>query len=231
MKTHISALVSFLAVTLPAAGQDRETRDLADFEAIRVGGGIDLFVRQGEPFLVEIESSDGDTADVVTEVRNGTLEVGHRRSFFDFFDWGGDHVAVHVTLPEIVALTASGGSDVRNEGTISGDTLELTASGGADVTLAVAVTSLEVQTSGGSDVRLTGSARSTNLRSSGGSDLDASRLTTETANVASSGGSDVSIEVRDSIVAHASGGSDIRYSGQPRNVDVNASGGADVNRR
>jgi hypothetical protein len=231
MKTSISALLALLAATLPAAAQDRETRDVANFEAIRVGGGVDLSIRQGEPFLVEVESADGDTADVVTEVRNRTLEVGHRRSFFDFFDWGTDEVTVHVTLPKLVAITASGGSEVSNEGTISGDELELTASGGADVTLDVAVTTLEVQTSGGSDVRLTGSARSTSMQSSGGSDLNASDLTTDSANLASSGGSDIRIEVRESLVAHASGGSDISYSGNPRSVDVNASGGGDVNRR
>src|SRR5687768_13649389 len=158
MKKSISALSTLLAVTLPAAGQDRETRDLANFEAIRVGGGIDLYIRQGEPFLVEVASSDGDIADIITEVRRGTLEIRHDRSLFDFFDWGGDEVAVHVTLPKLVAVTASGGSEVSNEGTISGDELELTASGGADVTLDVSVTTLEVQASGGSDVRLTGSA-------------------------------------------------------------------------
>ena len=47
----------------------------------------------------------------------------------------------------------------------------------------------------------------------------------------SSGGSDLSIAVRDEIVANASGGSDIRYTGEPRSVNVNASGGGGVSRR
>jgi hypothetical protein len=231
MKPSIGALLSLVAVTLPAAGQNREARDLASFEAIKVGGGIDLYVRQGEPFRVEVETSDGDTADIVTEVRGGTLEVGHRRSFFDFFDWRGKAASVHVTLPKLVALTSSGGSEVESLGTLTGEQLELTASGGSDVTLDVSVATLEVRTSGGADVDITGNARSTSVQSSGGSDFDASSLTTDSATLASSGGSDISIEVRDSIVANASGGSDISYSGNPPSVTVNASGGADVSRR
>jgi hypothetical protein len=49
--------------------------------------------------------------------------------------------------------------------------------------------------------------------------------------VTTSGGSDLSLAVRDSIVANASGGSGISYSGDPRSKDINASGGSDVRRR
>ena len=69
------------------------------------------------------------------------------------------------------------------------------------------------------------------MHSSGGSDFNASGLQTEEADLHSSGGSDLSIAVRDRIVANASGGSDITYSGEPRSVNVNASGGSDIRRR
>lgn len=235
MKTHIAAsasrllLVAFLAAAGLASAQDRETRALTGFDAIAVGGGIDLFVRQGEEFRVEVESDD-DVAEIVTEVRDGTLEIRRERTLSGFFDWG-DHGAAYVTLPVLKALTASGGSDVRGDGTLSGDALEIVASGGSDLAIDVAVGSLAATASGGSDTRLSGTARTARLHSSGGSDLNASRFSVAEANVESSGGSDVSITVSDRIVANASGGSDITYSGDPRTVDVNASGGADVRRR
>jgi hypothetical protein len=37
--------------------------------------------------------------------------------------------------------------------------------------------------------------------------------------------------VRQKIVADASGGSDITYTGQPASVSVNTSGGAEIHRR
>lgn len=235
MKTHAAAsagrllLVPFLAASASASAQDRETRALAGFDAIAVGGGIDLVVQQGADFRVEVESDD-DVAKIVTEVRDGTLEIRRDRTFSSFFDWG-DHGAVYVTLPALTALTASGGSDVRADGTLSGDELAIVASGGSDVEIDLAVGTLVATASGGSDTRLSGSARMAELHSSGGSDLNASRFTVAEADVHSSGGSDVSLTVSERIVANASGGSDITYGGDPRSVNVNASGGADVRRR
>jgi len=165
----------------------------------------------------------------VTEVRDRMLEI-RRKGAFSFFSWS-DPGSVHITLPALVSLTASGGSDVSAEGVFSSDDLELVASGGSDLILEVAVATLRVEASGGSDVRLSGSARSATVISSGGSDLNASRLMVDEADVQSSGGSDLTIGVRDRIVGNASGGSDVTYSGAPRMVDVTASGGADVRRR
>jgi hypothetical protein len=222
--------LSSLAAISSAAGRDGETRAVANFEAIEVGGSIDLQVVQGRQFLVEVASPDA--SHILTEVRNGTLQVRHDRPWFPFFSsWGRERHTVIVTLPRLVALSASGGSDVSGRGTITGDRLELSTSGGADVTLDVTVASLEVRTSGGSDLRLTGSARQASLRSSGGSDLDAGGLKTENAHLSSSGGSDIRIGESETLVANASGGSDISYSGEPRSLTVNKSGGGDVGRR
>jgi hypothetical protein len=221
--------LGLLAASLPASAQNRETRPLAGFDAIAVGGGIDLFVRLGEEFRVEVET-DGDLAEIVTEVRDGTLEIHRPRSVSRIFDWGDDG-AVHVTLPKLTALRASGGSDVRGEGTFSGDRLELVASGGSDLAIDVAVDTLHATVSGGSDARLAGSARSARLHTSGGSDLDASGLSVVEAEIRGSGGSDVEVSVSYKLVARASGGSDIIYRGNPMTVSIDASGGSDVRRR
>jgi hypothetical protein len=221
-------LTSVLAAT-SAAAQQRETRPLEGFDAIEVGGGINLSLRQGERFVVEVVAEE-NLDEIVTEVRGGTLEIRRKQSL-GFFDWGDDHGSVNVTLPKLTALHASGGSDVTTEGTFAAEALAVGASGGSEVTIAVAAGTLVVEASGGSDMRLSGTARSARVQSSGGSDLDASRLEAEEAEVESSGGSDLAIAVRDKIVANASGGSDITYSGNPSSVNVNTSGGADVTRR
>ncbi len=221
--------LSLLAASAPAAAQDSEIRELSGFTAVAVGGGIDLFLRQGEPFRVQVSASNRELGEIVTEVHDGKLEIRRRRPAA-FLDWG-DRGFVSVILPELTALTASGGSDVEVEGAFSGDALELVASGGSDLTIDVAVTNLDVTASGGSDVQLRGTAAVARVQASGGSDLDASRLTVDDADVQSSGGSDLSIGVRNKIVANASGGSDVSYIGQPGTVNVNTSGGSDVRRR
>jgi hypothetical protein len=232
MKTRMAAsvvLTSCLA-SLPAGADESETRALEGFNAVAVGGGIDLVVRQGQPFRVEVLADDGELNDIVTEVKAGTLEI-RRRQPSGFFNWG-DAGTVNVTLPTLAALTASGGSSVETQGTFTSDALKVVASGGSDVLIDVAVGSLDVESSGGSDLGLSGSARMARVQATGGSDLNASRLTVDDADVQSSGGSDLTLGmVRNKIVGNASGGSDVSYSGQPATVDVDSSGGSDVSRR
>jgi hypothetical protein len=222
-------VLSLICAPSLASAQQREMRPLSGFDAIEVGGGIDLSVRQGASFSVEVETDD-ELADIVTEVRGTTLTIGRRRSF-DFFDWGGDNGHVSVTLPTLASLAASGGSDVTTEGTFTSDSFKVSASGGSEVEIDVQAGTLRAETSGGSDLTLRGSARSVRMSSSGGSDLDAGGLTADEADVDSSGGSDLTIAVRERIVGEASGGSDIFYTGEPRTIDVDTSGGADVRRR
>jgi hypothetical protein len=233
MKSYCGAFATFVVVgslvSTPAGAQQRQSRPLTGFDAIEVGGGIDLFVRKGDGFVVEVEASEKDAAKIVTEVVGRTLQI-KRESSFDFFNWS-ELGSVHVTLPTLVSLRASGGSDVEAEGTFSSDNLRIGASGGSDVTIDVTAGELDIDASGGSDVRISGSARSARVDSSGGSDLNASALTADEADVDSSGGSDISIAVRQRIVAEASGGSDITYSGEPGSVSVNTSGGAEIRHR
>ena len=234
MKFHHAALITQLICSVllssHADAQERESRPLNGFDAIEVGGGIDLFVRQGTAFAVEVEADNGELAEIVTEVSGKTLTI-RRKSSFNFFHWGDEHGSVNVTLPTLVSLKASGGSDVTTQGTFTSDNIEVVASGGSDVEIAVAAGMLDAETSGGSDLRLSGTARSARVRSSGGSDLNARGLTADEADVESSGGSDLAIGVREKIVGNASGGSDITYSGQPSTVDVDTGGGAEVHHR
>ena len=234
MKTHHSVLaasvilVAFISMPSFADAQQRQSRPLTGFDAIEVGGGIDLNVRKGDTFVVEVAASEENAAKIITEVVDRTLKISRKTNFFS---WGGGGT-VYVTLPTLVALDASGGSHVKTEGTFASDNFRLGASGGSELTIDVAAGVLTVEASGGSDMRLSGTARSAHVQSSGGSDLNASTLSADEVDVDSSGGSDLAIGVvRERIAGEASGGGDVSYSGTPGSVNVNTSGGAKLHHR
>lgn len=214
---------------------ESEQRDLDGFSEVAVSSGINLEIRQGENFAVEVDSSEGDVDNIVTEVVGDTLRIYVDRSWTSwltsgFLDWFDDY-DVAVSLPELTALRASGGADVNGSGIFTGARLELRSSGGSDIELTVEVDSVDVTTSGGSDISLAGSANRASARTSGGSDLDASRLSVKDADLTSSGGSDIDMTVTAKLDAKASGGSDIVYSGDPELGDIDTSGGAEVTHR
>jgi hypothetical protein len=87
---------------------------------------------------------------------------------------------------------------------------------------------VDATSSGGSTMHLSGSAERGVMQSTGGSRLDAANLDISDANLRSSGGSNLGVGVVEKLTARASGGSDIRYDGNPLNPSINASRGADI---
>ena len=230
------ALLSIAAAQLLAVAafaDTTESRDLANFDAIEVGGNVDLVIRQGRNFVVEVSADDAEDLErLITEVENGTLRIYQEQEpggwfrFGWFQDQGGADVVV--TLPELRRLRTSGGSDTTSDGDLAGELLEVRASGGSDVRIDVDVEQLVVRTSGGADATFMGRVGALEARSSGGSDIEASKLTAREATLRSSGGSDMIVAVTDRLVARASGGSDIIYSGNPAETDIDESGGSDI---
>jgi len=126
-----------------------EVREVGEFDNIEVSGGIDvrLEVDPAAPITVSAIHDDNLVDRIVTEVEGNTLVVRSRGSF-DFF---GSGQMVEVSMPELVGLSASGGSDVDGSGVAR--SLIVEASGGADLDLAeLAVDVMELHASGGSDV-------------------------------------------------------------------------------
>jgi hypothetical protein len=228
MKARNKILLAMLA-TLPCAlaQADTETRNVSGFTGIDVSGGINLDIRIGDEFLVEVDSDD-DVDDIVTDVRGDTLHLRVDRD--ERWGWDDDY-NVLIVMPALTELEASGGSDIRVIGTVSGDEFELSASGGSDIEIDLAVRELDVSISGGTDVELSGTAERATVRSSGGSDLDARELEVQNAELRASGGADLVITVRETLDARASGAADITYYGDPEVLDSDESGGSDISHR
>jgi len=228
-----SAFVIFplTLITVEAEAQNTDLRDVPEFDSIVVANGLDVEIRQGDAFRVEIMESPADARSILTEVTGTTLEIRRdQRSqrFFGLFEWFAPNPTVEVTLPSLESISSLGGSNVRTTGVITGPSLTVKAVNGSDVEIEVRVDTLQVTSSGGSDVRLAGTADSATLETSGGSDLSAADFTAREVYVQTSGGSDAVFTVNERVVGSASGGSDIIYRGNPAVVDVDVSGGADV---
>jgi len=234
------AISSFLVLLitpliLVPASAERQLRELAGFDSVHVSSGIELDLRQGETFRVEVDAPADELDAIVTEVRGGRLEIRRERRepsglFARFFD-SGSGGSVFVTLPRLDSLHASSGARVRSDGRISGDVLDISASSGSSVSLDVAVARLGVETSSGSQVDLSGTAGRVRMDSSSGSGIDAVELSADAAELSASSGSDVDITVQGSLAARASSGSDITYRGSPASIDLDASSGGDVRAR
>lgn len=213
------------AVFAASAIVDKSKRNVSDFSGIKVSSGIDLYLTMGSTEEVVVEADDDIIDKIITEVEDGVLKIYVKDNIF--WKWRSER-KVHVTVKELNKLHCSAGSDVESENTIESEELSVKASSGSDVKLNVKTGKLFLDTSSGSDAKISGTSEVFNLEASSGSDIHASELKTKVCHVSVSSGSDASIYVTDELVAKASSGGDIRYSGNPSKKDIKESSGGDV---
>jgi putative autotransporter adhesin-like protein len=226
-KIIIVILAAF--VTLAAPGQktindpNAQKRQVPSFTGIEIGGGIDLYLSQGQE-AVAVSASEAKYRDkIVTEVKNGVLHIWFDANSNFHVDWSNRKLRAYVSFKNLEQLEGSGGSDIKVEGTIGVPKLSLHVSGGSDFDGKVSVNDLKVDASGGSDVNIAGTAKNLTIDASGGSDFKGYELITDNTTVDASGGSDIYITVNKELSATSSGGSDIRYKGNGLIRNINGS--------
>ncbi len=199
-----------------------ETRDVAPFDSIKVGGSMNVILSQGEPGPLRIKAEDNLAPLVVATVSGSELTLRTTGSYSTKVG-----ITVYVTTADIRSITAGGSTDVLCQGRFEVDELELDASGSSDIECAVKAGSLTVVTSGSSDIRLSGNVDHLEVVASGSSDVAAFELVAAKADVKASGSSDASVNAK-VLRAHASGSSDIRYRGLPEELTSSDSGAGSV---
>lgn len=236
MKRILSLVAAAFMLTTALAQKtirdaNAEVRTVSGFHAIEVSGGIDLYLSNGDE-AVAISAGNKEVRDrIKTEVKDGVLKI--------YYDWKkgmnlkmvNTAMKAYVSFRTLDKLVASGGSDVKMEGTIKSNSLKLHVSGGSDLMARVDVGSLTLDQSGGSDVDLTGTVTDLRVDASGGSDFSGYELIADNCIIHASGGSDVEITVNKEFYAEASGASDVLWKGKAAVKGSKASGAGSVSHR
>ena len=183
-----------------------EKRDVADFQAIDVGGVFQVEITAQKDFDVEIEADDNLLPLIKTEVRGGVLRLETEKSISS-----KNPIRVRISAPDIQNLEVSGASKV-SIANLSNENLEIDSSGASKVTVAGETANLIVDVSGASKI-------------------DAENLQTENASIEASGASAVSVYATNELKADASGASSIVYQGSPKNFSNKTSGASSVRQK
>jgi hypothetical protein len=208
-----------------------EIRNLnGSFNAIKVSGGIDLYLSQFDTESIAVSAAEQKYKDrIKTVIENGTLKIYYEGEKM----WSSNNkkLKAYISFKTLQRLQASGASDVQVAGTINGASLMLDMSGASDFKGAVNVSDLSIELSGASDATISGAAKKVTIESSGASDVKGYNLVTEVCNAKASGASDINITVNNEISASASGSSDISYKGTAVIKNSHSSGSSSVSKK
>lgn len=222
-----------LAANIPAlafTAEKSETRNVSDFNAIKVSAGIDLYLKMGDTEEVTVVADDDIIEKIITEVKDGTLKI-YMKQNNGWNNWNRKSRKVYVRVKELNQLHASSGSDVKSDNTLTGETLDVKTSSGSDVNIDIHYKNFSVDASSGSDARISGKTKNLEAEASSGSDIKAQDLESVNCKVRVSSGSDATVTVTEDLYAKASSGGDVRYYGNPQIKDINESSGGDVTQK
>jgi len=202
----------------------------APFHAIRISGGMDLYLSQSDKESIAVSASEERFRNgIKTVVENGVLRI--------YYDgektWSSKNkkLKIYLSFRDLDRIDASGATDIRVSGTIAVDSLNMILSGACDFKGAVKLDKLIMDLSGASDVKISGTAGDVKIESSGASDVKGFDLAADFCSAKASGASDINITVNKELNAYASGASDIYFKGAGLIRDLKSSGASNVSRK
>jgi hypothetical protein len=198
-------------------------RKVTSFHAIKVSGGIDIELSQGNELKLQVEADENLQAIIHTEVKDGVLNIYHEDNIQN-----AKTMKIHLTFQQLDEIMASGGCDIESKQKLSFASLKVDVSGGCDIKLDCKANDLVCKQSGGCDSELSGEAQNATFNVSGGSDVKAKEFYVKNCTIDASGGSDVTITATGELTMRAEGASDITYYGKPAKVSKSAHGASDI---
>ncbi len=200
------------------------------FNAIKISGGIDLFLSQYESETVAVSAtSEKFKENLKTVVENNVLKIYYDGG--NTWQKGNKKLKVYVSFKTLESLEATGASDIQVAGNITGSSLTIKMTGASEFRGAVKLDMLAIDLTGASDVKISGTATTVSIQSSGASDVKGYELVSDVCTAKASGASDINITVNKELNAHASGASDIYYKGTAEVKEIHSSGASSISKK
>lgn len=233
MKNSLKLVLVLLAIGLTSCNGNinigsgniiTEKRTITEsFDKIEASSGVNVFVTQGNPEDIVVETDDNVMKYVITKVENGTLIIKVKRNTNIM-----SSIDVKVQMPTISGLKASSGATIETQNTIRGTSLDLKSSSGSDIKAVIEYEAVNCETSSGSTMTVSGKALQLQTNSSSGSDIDANELAANEIFSKASSGSGTRVNPIVKLDAQASSGSTIEYVKMPKTLTKNESSGGSV---
>ncbi len=200
-----------------------QERTVDAFHSIVASGSENVFVTQGSPQQLKIEAEKYILENLTTEVRNGVLYIKYRHSFNS-----DGPITIYVTMKDVQGLKLSGSGNLKGKSRIKADEMDLSISGSGNIELELEANRVNTGISGSGTVTLAGKSSSHKIKISGSGDISALDFATESCSIGISGSGNGKVNVSSKLDVRISGSGDVRYKGNPEDVNVSAGGSGTV---
>ena len=198
-----------------------ETREVRDFDRVRLEDYGELIITQGDEESLIIEASPDMMSRIVSEVRDGILilRIGHtwlERFLSPILRLDMTPIRFRLTMRRLTALGVYGAASV-DVPSFQTESLALTMSGAGKIDLsALTAESLLVKLPGAGRVTAAGQVEKQSLKLTGAGSYRAGDLRSESASVRITGAGSATVWVERDLDVHLSGMGRVKYYGAPK---------------
>jgi hypothetical protein len=221
MKTKLINLSTALLIFGFAANAQNKI-NLSEFNSLNVSGISDLKIKSDT--VNSIEFVGENSSNFSPQIDNGNLNLDFSKLNLD------NKKNVILSAKNLKKITVSGMSDISSIGEIKSDEFTIVSSGSSDVVLNIDAKKIISTVSGSGDVKLNGSCDDFIATVSGAGDLKAKNLLSKNVDVVVSGAGDAEVNAEISIKGKASGAGELKYSGNPSEIQIEKTGVGSVKR-
>lgn len=198
----------------------------SSFDGIKVSQGINLFLTQGNNEKITVETDENLQDILITKVNNNNvLEV-----YFDENVRKATTKNVYVTARNLHLLSTSSGASATSENVINTESIQLKSSSGSNIRVEIVSNDVTSASSSGSSIKIIGKTNLLNAKSSSGASIRADRFEASEVEAKVSSGASIDVFATESLIANASSGGSIEYTGTPRKLVKNTSSGGSVHK-
>jgi len=216
-------LIIILLLSQIGFSQETTTKNLGDFDAVKVFDKISLQLIPSEESKIELSGKNSSEVEIVNN--NGELKV--RMPIGKFLS--GEDVTALLYYKNIQSLDACEGSYVSSEKAINQISFSLNSKEGAEIKLKLDVQKLSIRATSGGIINLVGTAKNQDIVISSGGVLNAKDFQTEQTNVSINAGGTADVLASELVDAKVRAGGTITIFGKPKQINQKTVLGGSIN--
>lgn len=213
---------------LSALAQNKETRDVRDFDEVMMKVSGKVLITQGNKNEVILEGDADLLEEIETEVRGGRLSIRNRRERWWSNNSRRSRLTVYVTVKKLRGAYISGSGDIISQNTLITDDFTASIAGSGDIEIDLEAEYVVSKISGSGNIELEGKSDRAKLSISGSGKYLAEKLMVGDYQISMSGSGRGSINLDGDLDVRISGSGKIYYMGKPTSVNSSVSGSGSV---
>lgn len=210
--------------TFESSGTVRDELGLRDFNSVDLGGIFDITIEKGDEYAVEIDGVDKDTKHYKVYTSGETLVVdfddSNKRRFWQRKDAEDYQIEIHITMPNLREIEASGGGKLKFRG-FSEDEISIRLTGAVEAKGGVDARTMNVKLTGASSLDLNGTGDFLDADITGASTLSAYGYQVKNAEIEAHGASNAKVYVTEKLDIERGMASSVSHRGDPSIVHEN----------